>query len=256
MFYHTNIDPMLRFILFLSLSTLFISVSLNAQREPPQVRQIGEDIQIVRLNESTYIHRSYKVFESYGRVASNGLIYIVDSMCIVFDTPVTLKTTTYLLDYLQHDLNLEIKAVVVNHFHEDCIAGLDSVHARSIPTYGNKRTIELCEENGETAPKKGFGKRKKIKIGDQAAILYYPGAAHSSDNIVAYIPTEKVLFGGCMLKQNNAVKGNLADADTEEWPITMAKVKKKFDEATIFIPGHGYHGGVELVDYTIKLFSE
>ena len=245
---------MLRFIFFLS-SVLFISVSLSAQKIIPQVRQIGEDIQIVRLNENTYVHRSYKIFESYGRVASNGLIYIVDSMCIIFDTPVTLKTTTYLLDYLQNDLDLNIQAVVVNHFHEDCIAGLDSVHARAIPTYGNKRTIKLCEANGLTAPQNGFGKKKKLKIGEQTAILYYPGAAHTFDNIVAYIPAEKTLFGGCMLKQNNATKGNLADADTEKWSKTVTKVKKKFDDATIFIPGHGHHGGVELIDYTIQLFS-
>ena len=246
---------MLRFILFLSVSLLFVCSSLNAQKRQTQVRQIGEDIQIMRLSEHTYIHRSYKVFESYGRVASNGLIYIVDSMCIIFDTPVTLKTTTYLLDYLQNDLGLNIQAVVVNHFHEDCIAGLDSVHARSILSYGNKRTIDLCEADGTTAPQKGFGKRKNLKIGDQTVTLYYPGAAHSPDNIVAYIPSEKILFGGCMIKQFGAQKGNLNDADVLKWSKSVEKVKKKFSETAIFIPGHGYHGGIELVDYTIELFS-
>lgn len=247
---------MLRFILFFSLSIFFVLPSLNAQKRQAQVRQIGEDIQIMRLSEHAYIHRSYKVFEPYGRVASNGLIYIVDSLCIVFDTPVTLKTTTYLLDYLQKDLDLQVKAIVVNHFHEDCIAGLDSFHARSIPSYGNKRTIKLCEADGTTAPQNGFGKSENLKIGDQTVALYYPGAAHSSDNIVAYIPAEKILFGGCMLKPNGGQKGNLNDADVLKWSKSVSKVKKRFSDATLFIPGHGHHGGVELVDYTIKLFSK
>ena len=220
------------------------------------MRQLGEDIQLIQLTENTYIHRSYKVFDDYGRVASNGLVYIVDSMCIIFDTPVTLKTTTYLLDYLQENKGLTIQAVVANHFHEDCIAGLDSVHARGIPSYGSKQTIKLALLDNVTAPQHKFGKRKTFKIGKQKAQVYYPGAAHTIDNNVAYIPSEKILFGGCMLKSYGASKGNIAHADTEAWPKTIAKVKKKFAEAEIFIPGHGHQGGTELLDYTIDLFSK
>lgn len=247
---------MLRSFLFFCLISIIGLTNLTAQDTRPQVSQIGEDIQLVRLTENTFIHRSYKVFDGYGRIGSNGLIYIVDSTCIVFDTPVTLKTTTYLLDYLQNTKGLEVKAVVVNHFHEDCVAGLDSVHARGIPSYGTKKTIELATLNDMTAPQQKMGKRKKFKVGGQKATTYYPGPAHTVDNIVAYIPAEKVLFGGCMLKSYGATTGNLNDADLVNWPKSAAKVKKKFSDAEIFIPGHGHHGGVELLDYTIDLFTK
>lgn len=230
--------------------------SLQAQDLQPQVRQIGEDIQLLKLTENVYIHRSFKVFDDYGRVASNGIVYITDGRCIIFDTPVTLKTTTYLLDYLQKDKELNIQAVVANHFHSDCIAGLDSVHARGIPSYGSKKTIKLALEDGVTAPQKKFGKKKTFEIGSQLAEVYYPGPAHSIDNVVAYIPSEKVLFGGCMLKSYGASKGNIADANIDKWPKTIAKVKKRYPEAEFFVPGHGHSGGIELMDYTIDLFSK
>ena len=64
------------------------SSMLQAQRKT-EVTQIGEDIQLLQLTEHTLVHRSFTTSEEYGRYASNGLIYIVDSLCIIFDTPAT-----------------------------------------------------------------------------------------------------------------------------------------------------------------------
>jgi len=247
---------MLKSILLHSLLWVLCLSNLYSQNQEPKFWQIGEDIQLIKLSEHIYIHRSFKVFEGFGRVGSNGLVYVNDSSCLIFDTPVTLKTTTYLLDHLKEIKGLEVQAVVVNHFHEDCVAGLDSVHAKGIPSYGTKKTIKLALLEGVTAPQKKMSKKKTFHLGKQTAQIYYPGPAHTVDNIVAYIPSEKVLFGGCMLKAYAATKGNLADADVEKWPKSMAKVKKKFPDAEIFIPGHGHYGGSELLDYTIELFTE
>jgi metallo-beta-lactamase class B len=243
----------LRYLLLLLLAGN--TFQLSAQLLPTEVVQIGEDIQLVRLTDHTIIHRSFRQMEEYGRVSANGLIYIVDSMCMIFDTPFTVKTTVRLMDYLTEDMGLTIKGVVINHFHEDCMAGIDSVHARSIPTYANKRTLALANSAGLTPPMKKFGKRKRLKIGDQKIINYYPGPGHSPDNIVSYVPAEKVLFGGCMLKSMNASKGNLADAALDKWSESVGKVKKQFPEAQILVPGHGRQGGPELLDYTKELFE-
>jgi len=73
---------------------------------------------------------------------------------------------------------------------------------------------------------------------------------------VGYVPSEKALFGGCLLKHVNASKGNLADANTSEWSSSVAKIKKEYPDLEIVIPGHGKNGGIELLDYTIKLFQQ
>lgn len=220
-----------------------------------EVMQIGEDIQLIRLTDHTFIHRSFEQIEEYGRVSANGLVYIVDSMCLIFDTPFTVKTTVRLLDYLTEDMGLKVNGVIINHFHDDCMAGIDSVHARAIPTYANKRTLALAEQEGLTLPTEKFGKRKRLKIGEEEVINYYPGPGHSPDNIVSYLPAEGVLFGGCMLKSMNGSKGNLADASLDKWSASIAKVKKHFPEATMLVPGHGKAGGQELLDYTMELFK-
>ncbi|HSP88373.1 MAG TPA: hypothetical protein VLN45_09590, partial [Ignavibacteriaceae bacterium] len=91
--------------------------------------------------------------------------------------------------------------------------------------------------------------------GSENIICCYFGKAHTSDNIVVWITEEEILFGGCMIKSLNSSKGNLADANVNEWANTVEKIKKKFNSAKMVIPGHGDYGGIELLDYTIKLFS-
>ncbi len=71
-----------------------------------------------------------------------------------------------------------------------------------------------------------------------------------------YIPGEKVLFGGCLIKEVGAGKGNLGDANTEEWPDTVRKIKQAYPEVKYVVPGHGKVGGLELLDYTIGRFEE
>jgi metallo-beta-lactamase class B len=230
------------------------NVVLHAQQ--PAVQQIGEDIQLIRLTDNTFIHRSFTVFEGYGRVGSNGLIYLVDSTCVIFDTPVTTKTTVRLLDYLTKEQGYTVQALVVNHFHEDCTAGLDSVQARGILTYGSKKTVALCIEEGTTAPQKKFGRKKVLKLGGQKIINYAPGPAHTVDNIVTYLPDEQVLFGGCMIKSLGAGRGNVNDAELTKWSDTVERVQKKFPDASHIVPGHGHAGGRDLLDFTIELFAE
>lgn len=105
-------------------------------------------------------------------------------------------------------------------------------------------------------PQNTFIEKYELEIGDKKVICQYFGEAHTKDNIVVWIPDEEILFGGCMVKSINSSKGNLADANVNEWSKVVGKVKNKFTSARLVIPGHGSYGGLELLDYTIKLFSE
>lgn len=63
------------------------------------------------------------------------------------------------------------------------------------------------------------------------------------------------MFGGCLIKEINASKGYLGDANVQAWAATVKKVKKAYPNVKTVIPGHGEIGGKELLDYTITLFK-
>lgn len=215
----------------------------------------SERVKIVPISANSYIHVSYLYAVGFGKVACNGLVYINDGKAVVMDTPPDVPSTEELIRWINRELKAEITAVVINHFHNDCLGGLKAFHDLDVPSYANEETIKLAAEQSEIVPNHGFTGTLELQVGDQYVVNTHPGEAHTKDNIVSYIPEEKLLFGGCMVKSVNARKGNLADANTAQWSQTMEWIKTKFPEIEIVVPGHGKAGGTELLDYTQQLFS-
>ncbi len=92
-------------------------------------------------------------------------------------------------------------------------------------------------------------------MGKEKITARFFGEGHTKDNVVGYFPSENILFGGCLVKELNASKGYLGDANIEEWSNTVEKVKKTYPKTKIVVPGHGEYGNQQLLDYTIKLFK-
>lgn len=240
----------MRILLLLACVTL--SHLLGAQEL--ELIPISEDLEIQKLSEKVYVHRSYATVEPYGRFYSNGMIYLSQGKAMVFDTPMEEEITKDLISWIKNELKADIQAVVVNHFHNDCLGGLAVFHREGIPSWSNSLTRELAGRDSLELPQHTFKRKKTLKLGEEKIKLFFPGEAHTRDNIVAWLPAEKILFGGCMLKSLKSGKGNLADANVGSWSQTAAKVKKKYGDAVWAIPGHGKVGGIELLDYTIEMF--
>lgn len=237
---------------------IFISVSLFAIPAESQTKTtVSADLEIIKLSDNVYLHTSYVTYPEFGRVDCNGLILVSEGEALLFDTPPNEPLTEELLDWFsQSHPDVEIKGVVVNHFHNDCLGGLPVIHRMEIPSYGFRLTALLAKENGAVGPGFSFDNTMTLNAGGKRAVCRYFGEGHTADNIIVWLPDEKLLFGGCMIKAINAGKGNLADANLQEWSNTVKQVKKAYDQAALVVPGHGKPGGMELLDYTIALFSE
>jgi metallo-beta-lactamase class B len=209
------------------------------------------------LTEGVYVHISYLQTETWGLVPCNGMVYVHGGEAIVFDTPTDSATSETLIHLIENDWKKRIKAVVINHFHADCLGGLGAFHRHKIPSYANQLTIELAKAAGEQVlPQHGFEQSLMLTCGDRKVENRFFGEGHTRDNIVSYLPSEKALFGGCLVKSMDAGKGYLGDANTATWSATVEAVKRAYPDAKFVVPGHGDAGGVELLDFTAKLFRE
>lgn len=215
-----------------------------------------DNLKIERISESVFLHVSFLEFPNNVRIACNGLIFIDNNEAIVFDTPVDDSTSAELIGWIMQNQKMTITSVVINHFHNDCLGGLNEFHKYGIESYASHKTIELAKNNDENIPKNGFEEKLELRVGDQTTITEYFGPGHTIDNVVSYIPSEKILFGGCLIKSLGATKGNLADADVEHWSRTVNSLKERMPDSIIVVPGHGEIGHTELLDYTIKLFQK
>lgn len=215
----------------------------------------SETLVLQPLTPHVYQHISYLQTQDFGKVACNGMLVIDKNEAIIFDTPADAATSQELINWVEKELKCSIKAVVPTHFHKDCLGGLDVFHAKNIPSYANSLTILLAEKQNYVLPKIDFETTLELQVGRKKVVLDFVGEGHTKDNIIGYFPTDNVLFGGCLVKELGAGKGNLEDANITSWPITMAALKGKYPEAKIVIPGHGKPGDKALLDFTETLFS-
>lgn len=212
------------------------------------------DVQITQLTENTFVHASFLQTNDFGKVSCNGLIVRDGAEVIIFDTPTNDAGSKILLQWIEHTLHARVKAIVPTHFHSDCLGGLSAFHDAGILSIANQMTIELATLNQEPVPKQGFHDQILMPIGNEQVVVRYFGAGHTKDNVVAYFAKEKVLFGGCLLKELHASKGYLGDAVPADWSRTVANVKQAFSTVKWVVPGHGQVGDKALLDYTIQLF--
>lgn len=221
-----------------------------------EIKYESKRLKVISINDNLFVHISYLNLTNVGKFPCNGLVYKNGNQAIVFDSPTSDSASLELINWIEINLNCKIKAIVVNHFHVDCLGGLEAFHHKKIPSFAHYKTKKLAKLKNKIIPQNTFRKRQKIKIGNQEIINEYFGEAHSSDNIISYIPSENAIFGGCMVKSVNAKKGNLKDANVNKWANTIKKIKAKYPNLKIVVPGHGRYGNIELLDYTIKLFSK
>jgi metallo-beta-lactamase class B len=217
---------------------------------------ITKDVELLKISDNAYVHVSYSDIPQYGRISSNGLVFIDKGKAFLFDTPVTDSLTKDLVTWLQDSMKIEIVGFIPNHWHIDCMGGLGYLNSVGINSYANELTIQIAKSKNLPVPKQGFRDSLILKLNDKVIRCYYLGAGHTLDNIVAWIPSEHILFGGCMVKDLNAKDlGNIADADLKEWPTTISKAIHKFPNARYVIPGHGQVGGIELLTHTQQLLT-
>ncbi len=216
----------------------------------------SENLKIEQLSPHTYVHISYLNTNDFGKVACNGMVVINKGEAIIFDTPTDDVASQELINWIETEVKAEVKKVVVTHFHVDCLGGLQTFHDKNIPSYANALTIALAKENEvETLPKNGFDALLTLEVGENKVINEFVGEGHTKDNIICYFPKDKVLFGGCLIKSQGAGKGNLVDANVEEWSNTVSQIKLKYKDAQVIIPGHGKAAGIDILDYTIDMFK-
>jgi metallo-beta-lactamase class B len=241
---------------FLLLSLTLIQLIGLSQVQYQKIK-ISNDLELIKLSEHTYVHVSYSIIGKFGRVSSNGLILTNDNSAFLFDTPATDSLTMVLITYLKDNLGLKVAGFIPNHWHEDCMGGLGYLQSHLIDSYANQKTIDIARTKGLPVPSHGFKDSLRLELGRKEIYCYFLGAAHSLDNIVVWIPSEKILFPGCMCKSlSSNDPGNVVDGDLYQYPATIEKVINKFKTAEIVIPGHGQIGGLNLLKHTRDLLNK
>lgn len=209
-------------------------------------------LHITEIDKGVYLHTSYKMVEGYGLVDSNGLVVTGEHQAIIVDTPWSEDDTEKLLSWI-HEKGFEVEAAIVTHFHEDRTAGIQLLNSKSIPTCSSDLTNEILLREGKPTATNIFH-GSEYSMFEGLVEVFYPGAGHTNDNVVVWLPEQRVLLGGCLVRSLEWQSlGNIEDAYVKSWADSVRKVKSMYTKIDIVVPGHGKPGDRSVLDHTIRL---
>ncbi|HEX2094518.1 MAG TPA: subclass B1 metallo-beta-lactamase [Longimicrobiaceae bacterium] len=213
--------------------------------------ELGEGVRVRPLTEGVWIHYTEK-----DGVGANGLVVTTDSGTVLVDTGWNGAQTRQILAWAAEQLKQPVTRAVVTHAHDDRMGGMDVLREVSIPTTALDRTAERARAQGWLQPD---DLRPTTQEPFEVAGLeaFFPGPAHSPDNLVLWIPRRRVLFGGCMVKSAGARSlGFVGDAAVDRWPDATRRVLARYGNADWVVPGHGDPGGRDALENTLRLAEE
>jgi metallo-beta-lactamase class B len=236
-------------ILLLLLLACINNTILCAQTKPFK-------ISIEHLKDNCYI------FTSWGMAGNtpfpaNGLYIVTDKGVVVIDTPWGEDESQQLIDSVFSRHHKKIILSISTHFHADRTGGINVFKKGGIKTYSSLHTLKLCKQNGEPQAAYYFTKDTTFTIGGVTLQTYYPGEGHTKDNIVVWVPQQKILYGGCFIKSTDTNDiGNVADANVKAWPQSVENVMHKFPNPAYIIPGHQGWKDINALKHTLDIVKK
>ncbi len=258
---------------------------------PRQRARSLEPLRSIELSKELTIHEIapevFQVEHRFPWAANSLLVKVSEGQFVFVDTPYTRLATQEVVEWLQRTFGEEVGIIEINTgYHVDNLGGNEYLQRAGIPIYGSFLTDRLLRDRGDKTRKQlvpwllapehrsyrlayesmsFYPPNELFNITDGLTFefpggtveAYYPGPSHTEDNLVVYFSRQRLLFGGCMVKEAKATDlGFTADASLDKWPAAIEKVMDKFKDVEIVVPGHGAVGGEGLLDHTLALLEQ
>jgi metallo-beta-lactamase class B len=212
------------------LRLLFILLALQQQRHAP--------LTIARLTGNFYVYTTWGLADGQP-YPSNGLYMVTGKGVVLMDSPWDTTQFQPLLDSIWQRHHQPVVLCIATHWHSDKTAGLDYYRSKGIKTYSSRLTDSLSLANGKHRAEFLFDKDTTFAVGGYVLQTFYPGQAHTLDNIVVWFGKDRVLYGGCLVKSTEAADlGFTGDGDLGAYAETIRRVQAKFPNPAYVIPGH------------------
>jgi glyoxylase-like metal-dependent hydrolase (beta-lactamase superfamily II) len=185
---------------------------------------------------------------------ANGLLVEGDHASILVDSGYRDADAAHLLAFAARR-HRPVAALIVSHAHDDRIGGAGLIQRRGVPVYGLARTIAHARERHQTIPDRAVRDGDTVSVGGLSVTVGFVGPGHSDDNLIVWVPSARVLFGGCLVKSAVATDlGNVAEPDLVAWSRAIATLRTRFPDALEVVPGHGPLGG-DALGHTLTLIG-
>jgi len=247
----------MRIFKVLLLIVLMMASAAHAAQPQYPVQQLSPQLQVQQIAPKLWLHRTELKLSNGQSFTSNGLILQTDTGIWLLDTAWGYYPTVDLLHWIDVVLQQPVVKAIATHGHDDRVGGAAALVQRNIPL----QVTQLTLQSADATIRPMLQVSATLAVGERYSQgpveWFYPGPAHTTDNIVLYLPDYQLLFGGCAVKAPKFPGlGNIADADLQQWPLSLLRMKQAYPEMKVLVPGHGDIGDGQLLDYSLQLLKK
>jgi metallo-beta-lactamase class B len=211
-----------------------------------------EEVSVGALDGSFFPYRA----TSAGGIPANGLVVRTDAGLLLVDAIWTDAQTEAVLKWGDARFHQPWIGAVITHDHADRAGGIAALQRRHIPVAALDLTVARLRKRGIKGVSVLLEAAAKSRRDPRGFEAFYPGPGHTRDNIVLWFPAPKVLYGGCLIKDQNATDlGFTKDADLASWPEAVRSVAARYPAAREVIPGHGEPLRIDPYAHTLELLA-
>jgi glyoxylase-like metal-dependent hydrolase (beta-lactamase superfamily II) len=187
---------------------------------------------------------------------SNAGFIVTPAGVVVIDALGSPELAREMLAEIRRITPLPVTHVILTHYHADHVYGLQEFKAAGARVVAERHALDYL--NSETATRRLEASRvelapwidantrlvapddlvdgtRELVVGGVRLQVQPVGPAHTPDDMVVYLPSERVLFAGDLVFRGRVPY--VGDADSGHW-ITALDTLLKIDPA-IVVPGHG-----------------
>ena len=187
---------------------------------------------------------------------SNAAFVVTPAGVVVIDSLGSPALAEHLMSEIRKITPLPVTHVIATHYHADHIYGLQAFKAKGAHIIAHRAALEYL--NSDTARLRLEASRqelapwidettrlvpadewidgpKELVVGGVHFLLQPVGPSHTPEDLVVYMPHEKVLFAGDLVFRSRIPY--VGQADSGHW-IKALQTLLSFDTAVI-VPGHG-----------------
>lgn len=233
-------------------AAVLLAAGAAAQQEVPRLvtaRQVSASAWFVQGEAALGSPANRNFISNAGFVVTPGGVVVIDAL----GSP---QLARELLDEIAKVTPQPVTHVVVTHYHADHIYGLQEFRKRGARIVAQRGALEyihsdtaasrLRASRAELAPwiddstqlvlpDQWVDGATELVVGGQRLLLQPVGPAHTPEDLVVFLPAERVLFAGDMVFRGRIPF--VGQADSRQWIAALDTLLKM--EPAVVVPGHG-----------------
>ncbi len=232
---------------------------------------ITPEMKLRRVQKDIYMVRGVDALPSVENrgFMSNAFGVLTEEGWVVIDALSTPELSKEFVDNLMRVRKAPIKYAIITHYHPDHWYGAKTYKELGAKIIAHKRLMDFYQ-SGEAQlalenAKQRFGDlfkgvalvppdivvedRYTLKVGGKTFEVIYMGPAHTDNDLVVYMPSEKVLFTGDLVLYNRIPFMGDRGASSKGLVEALHKIKKM--DAEVILGGHNEPMDMSAVDFTL-----